>query len=89
MAYARCYSDTPEPHNANQVCVQGIPHTDFPLDEIKLWLVKGTLMLPRNRTSIADEAHDRHGLDCLLGDNEHIATDEERSYGPHHNKNRT
>ena len=39
--------------------------------------------------SIADEAHDRHGLDCLLGDNEHIATDEERSYGPHHNKNRT
>ncbi|MGA2258278.1 MAG: DUF6876 family protein [Thermoguttaceae bacterium] len=46
MAYARCYSDTPEPDNANQVCVQGIPYTDFPLDEIKLWCVNGTLMLP-------------------------------------------
>ena len=46
MAYARCYTDTPEPRNANQVCVQGIPYTDFPLDTIKLWLVDGTLMLP-------------------------------------------
>ena len=46
MAYARCYNDTPEPDNANQVCVQGIPYTDFPLDEITLWLVDGTLMLP-------------------------------------------
>jgi hypothetical protein len=46
MAYARCYTDTPAPNNANQVCVQGIPYTDFPLDAIKLYLVKGVLMLP-------------------------------------------
>jgi len=46
MAYARCYTDTPEPNNANQVCVQGIHYTDFPLDTIKLYLVNGVLMLP-------------------------------------------
>ena len=46
MAYARCCTDTPEPGNANQVCVQGIPYADFPLDEITLWLVKDVLMLP-------------------------------------------
>lgn len=46
MAYARCYSDTPEPGNTNQLCVQGIPYTDFLLDQIKLWLVNGVLMLP-------------------------------------------
>lgn len=46
MAYARCFPDTPEPGNANQLCVQGISYTDFPLDEIKLWLVNGVLMLP-------------------------------------------
>ena len=46
MAYARCFPDTPEPKNANQVCVQGIPYTDFPLDEIKLYLRDGVIMLP-------------------------------------------
>lgn len=32
--------------NDNILGTQSIPYTDFPLDEIKIWLVSGTLMLP-------------------------------------------
>ena len=30
----------------HELAAQAIPFTDFPLEEVSLWLVDGTLMLP-------------------------------------------
>jgi len=42
MAMATCQADTDEPILRKQK----IEYTDFPLPTIKLWLIKGVLMLP-------------------------------------------